>query len=546
LDSAGNIYVAGRTNSFCCGAFLLKYNSTGNLLWQRVLLNNSTSPYYDSAASAMAVDSTGNVYLAGFTDSTSVRGRDVLLARFDSSGNLVWQEHWGGNESDTGQGVALDRLGAIYVTGTTSSFSASTNQNVFVLKLRANGSLIWQKIWGDLIWGSGSGISVDSSSNLYVSGYYGYSPNNPTDALLLKLNSTGSLLWQERWNLGNQNSYFSSIIANAVATDSAGNAYITGTSNYNINGVYYPGIAIMKFNPDGTIAWQRVWVRSVNYCCQQTQNGNSLALDRTGDIYVTGQAGYYPSETTPMGFLILELSPRGDLEWQGTTAADDRDAGKSLTVDSSGDAVAVGDIYEAPPSNLPSLNVRLLTGNFTLQTITGQLTPTNTTVSPLNMINSTPIGLQTYSDQGDAYLLKLQPPIPSPPSPPLAFVAQAGQNNISLSWAPPQYTGGHPLTGYNIYKGLSAGGETLLASTSTARAYVDSNAKVGVSYYYYVKAVNSLGESDASNENYATVGASVGVTIPINSTILGGASVLVLAVVGFVVYQRRKRTLHFG
>lgn len=78
-------------------------------------------------------------------------------------------------------------------------------------------------------------------------------------------------------------------------------------------------------------------------------------------------------------------------------------------------------------------------------------------------------------------------------------------------------------------------------------AYLDTNVKNGVAYYYYVKAVNSLGESDASNENSATPGTSVASTIPINPTILGGgAAVLVIAAVGFVVYQRRKRTLHFG
>ena len=549
IDSSGNIYIAGTTNSFCCGAFLLKYNSAGYLVWQRVLLNNSPSPFYYAAVNAIAVDSAGTVYLAGYADSNSFRGRDVLLSRFDFSGNLVWQEHWGGNSSDTALGIALDPLGnTVYVTGSTSSFNTGNNPSLFVLKFRSNGSLVWQKVWGDFIYalGSGSGISVDSSGDLYISGTEGYYQYNFNYPLLLKLNSTGSLLWQDHWIIANPNSYASSLTASAVATDSTGSAFITGNSVYGINGVNYPGIQIIKFNSDGSIAWQRVWVSGVNYCCQQTQNGPSLALDQTGNVYVTGQSGYHSSGTAPTGFLILELSAKGDTEWQATTGADDRDAGRSVAIDSSGNAVAVGDIYEVPPARLSSLNLPLLSGNFTLQTLTGQFTSANATVAPLNMIVSSPSGQQVYSGQGDAYLAKIQSPAPSPPSPPMALVAQAGQNNISLSWAPPQYTGGQPVTGYNIYKGPSANAETRLTSTSTGHNYIDTNVKIGSTYYYYVKAVNSLGESDASNENYATVGASVGPTIPINPTILGGASALVLAVAGFVVYQRRKRTLHFG
>ncbi len=546
LDSLGDLYVAGMTNSFCCGAFLVKYNSTGSLLWQRVLLRNNSSPYYDSAFNGIAVDSSGNVDLVGYADSSSVMGTDVLLVKFDSNGNLLWQETWGGIGSDTGQSIVIDHAGGIYIAGTTSSFTVGTYQNVFVLKLRANGSLVWQETWADLGYSSASGIGVDSAGNLYVSGSETYALYSPKSAILLKLNSTGALLWQNRWEVLNQNSYYVTYIASAVAVDSAGSAYVTGASNYGIGSLYFPGIPIIKFNPEGTIAWQRLWVRSVNYCCQQSQKGNSIALDSAGNIHITGQAGYYPSETTPTGFLMLELSPNGGSEWQAVTGVNDRDVGRSLALDSAGNAFAVGDIYEIPPPSLLSENFPVLSGNFTLSVISGQLTSTNATVSPLNVILSTPLGLQTYTGYGDAYLLKLQPPTPSPPSPPLALVAQAGQNNITVSWAPPQYTGGQPITGYKIYRGINSGAETFLANTTTTHVYVDDSVKSGVTYYYFAKAVNTLGESDSSNEYYATVGAPSGPTLQINPSIYGGAAILVIALVALVVYQRRKRTLHFG
>ena len=142
----------------------------------------------------------------------------------------------------------------------------------------------------------------------------------------------------------------------------------------------------------------------------------------------------------------------------------------------------------------------------------------------------------------------MEPPQSSPPSPPNALVAQGGQNNVSLSWAQPEFNGLSRVTGYQIYRGVSAGGETPLTNTSTTLSYVDSTVESGVTYYYYVKAVNAFGESDASNEAHATVGATPSLTgfVPNDSTTLFGASVVVATLAFFTLYRRRRRVLHLN
>ena len=97
------------------------------------------------------------------------------------------------------------------------------------------------------------------------------------------------------------------------------------------------------------------------------------------------------------------------------------------------------------------------------------------------------------------------------PSAPQGLVATGGDGQVSLSWSAPPSNGGSAITGYDVYRGASSGGEasTPIASGVTATSYVDTPAANGNTYYYYyVKAVNSVGLSPASNEASATPGSS--------------------------------------
>lgn len=81
--------------------------------------------------------------------------------------------------------------------------------------------------------------------------------------------------------------------------------------------------------------------------------------------------------------------------------------------------------------------------------------------------------------------------------------ATAGTASVSLSWTVPA-DGGSPITGYNVYRGVAAGTETLLVSLGVVTTYVDTTAVTGTTYYYVVTAVNAEGESVWSNEVSAT------------------------------------------
>jgi hypothetical protein len=92
----------------------------------------------------------------------------------------------------------------------------------------------------------------------------------------------------------------------------------------------------------------------------------------------------------------------------------------------------------------------------------------------------------------------------NPPDAPTGLTALAGSGTADLSWQPPSFDGGSPITGYKIYRGESPGGEALLASVGTVTSFADSGLTNGTTYYYKVSAVNAVNEGPLSNEASAT------------------------------------------
>jgi hypothetical protein len=91
------------------------------------------------------------------------------------------------------------------------------------------------------------------------------------------------------------------------------------------------------------------------------------------------------------------------------------------------------------------------------------------------------------------------------PTPPRNLVAApAKPRGVALTWATPTSNGGSPITGYQVFRGTSAGTETFLVTVGNVTSYKDTSAARGVAYWYYVIAVNAVGASPESNEASAT------------------------------------------
>ncbi len=213
IDSGGNAYVTGTTfsldfptvraiqASFGGGrddAFVAKINATGSSIVYSTYLGGSS---FD-LGNHIAVDSTGNAYVVGFTDSTnfptanpiqaSLGGRrDVFLAKLNPTGSaFVYSTYLGGDNDDQGYGVVADPSGNTYLTGGTASINfpladplqshLGGNGDAFVAKVNPTGSgLIYWTFLGGSKGDYGLGIALDDSGNAYVTGGT-FSPNYPT------------------------------------------------------------------------------------------------------------------------------------------------------------------------------------------------------------------------------------------------------------------------------------------------------------------------------------------------------------------------------
>jgi hypothetical protein len=200
VGADGSTYLVGVSDSFTTdqfgnfkpSIFLVKFTSTGSLAWQRIW--NAPAFFIDRTGVAVSVD--GSVYVSGHT---SLNGGDAVLLKFDATGALQWQRRWGGPGNDQNVSVAADGDGSVYISGRTDSFGPSS-AGIFIVKFDAAGSLVWQKVWDNA---SGDAVAVAPDGHVYAAG----SKLRPGglaefDVVVLKMTSTGTLVWQRTYSAG--------------------------------------------------------------------------------------------------------------------------------------------------------------------------------------------------------------------------------------------------------------------------------------------------------------------------------------------------------
>ena len=165
--------------------------------------------------------------------------------------------------NDYANGVATDSSGNVYVTGGTKGGldgnTSAGNTDLFVVKYNSSGTKQWTKQLGSSGRDSANGIAIDSSENVYVTGmtFGGLDWNTSTganDLFVVKYNSSGTKEWTEQ--LGSA----STDAANAVATDSSGNVYVTGYTEGGLDGNTSAGrsdLFVVKYNSSGTKQWTK-------------------------------------------------------------------------------------------------------------------------------------------------------------------------------------------------------------------------------------------------------------------------------------------------
>ncbi len=422
-DAEGNVYITGATGSSdfpttegvykttldsteegVQDAFVSKLNPAGTALLYTTYLGGVS---YMTTATGIANDTSGNVYITGYTISpdfphtagayqTAISGNpddglpDVFVSELNPSGTtLLYSTYLGGSDDDESNGIATDSAGNIFVTGyarsgdfpTTAGAYQTTKKgssDAFVSKINPAGSgdddLVYSTYLGEASGNTYSiGIALDNSGIIYISGatrsasfpttsgaYQTTKTASQTSAFISKINPAGSgtndLDYSTYIGNGATNS------ANGIVLDSSGMVYITGsTGSFPVtSGAYQtsPGgggdAFVSKLNLAGDGADDLLY--STYLGGSDSENGKGIAVDNSGNVFITGYAGsgfpttsdaYQPTWGGGTNAFVSKINTAGggtsDLVYSTYLGNNDEDyGGNGITADNAGNVFITG------------------------------------------------------------------------------------------------------------------------------------------------------------------------------------------------------------
>ncbi|MDH4211361.1 MAG: SBBP repeat-containing protein [candidate division WOR-3 bacterium] len=281
IDDAGNIYVTGPS----CGLgpwedyATVKYDSSGAEQW--VARYNGPFNYADIAM-AIALDTAGNVYVTGQSDGSGT-WEDYATVKYDASGIEQWVARYNGpgNDYDAAYAIAVDDGGNVYVTGQSdASYTCDTSEDYATVRYDSMGVEQWVARFNgpgnSTDWASA--IAHDSSGGIYVTGG---STGSGTgfDYATVKYDASGVEQWVARYD-GPVNGYD---MAHAIVVDNAGYVYVTG---YSVGSGTSEDYATVKYDSLGV----EQWVARYNGPGNSTDLAIAVAIDDMGNVYITGRS----------------------------------------------------------------------------------------------------------------------------------------------------------------------------------------------------------------------------------------------------------------
>ncbi len=270
VDDFGNVYVTGNSygNQTRQDLVVLKYSPAGANLWTRRIADTVNNGYMSGRD--IHLDEFNNVIVGG-----------TGLYKYDSNGNLLW------SNPDVGCSVfAFDSAGSAYTT--------AGNFYYISRKVNSIGVLLWERIYpGYQVINPNRpyDLCIDKENNVLVTGQCRQATGILNDYATVKYSNTGNLIWERRYNGGNED------IAYAIACDYSNNVYVTGW-NKNIS----TDILTIKYSPEGDTVWKAVFDGG------GFDVGYDIEVDSLGFVYVGGV-------TNSSSYITIKYDVNGNLLW---------------------------------------------------------------------------------------------------------------------------------------------------------------------------------------------------------------------------------------
>jgi hypothetical protein len=278
--------------------------------------------------SALAVDGSGNVYVTGRSKGCC-SDFDLATVKYSSDGGTTWEQRYNGpaNDNDDANAIAVDGSGDVYVTG--YAVGSGTYSDYVTIKYSSEGGT-WRTYDGPAdSTDYGQALAIDGSGNVYVTGF-SIGSGTSNDYATIKYLANGDTAWVRRYN----GPVDGLDLAMAIAADNSGNVYVTGYSEGSGTGQDW---ATIKYLANGDTAW----VRRYNGPGNGSDQSNAIAIDGSGNVYVTGAS---TGSGTGYDFTTVKYLANGDSGWvmryNGPAGGDE--ASGYIAVDDSGNVYVTG------------------------------------------------------------------------------------------------------------------------------------------------------------------------------------------------------------
>ena len=295
--------------------------------------------------------------------------QDFFIVKYSPSGKIIWAKtaHLSIGSEILGLGVATDHGDNVYVTGdlagdtvtigniTLSRYSYFT---AFVAKYDSNGNSLWANSAADDGNSSGNSIATDESGSVYITGsfwdnitsfdndtLFKSNPNGTqSDFFITKFSSVGNVIWAK----STTTSTSSFVTGNSIATNKNNGVWVTGS--FSGDSVSFGGITLSTLNTDPSDIFVArydsmgnvLWAKSAGDAYNDI--GHACVADKNGNVFVTGELASGPSRSS---FFVAEYDPLGNFQWEKRALGVGSSSGHSIATDISGNIYIVGGLDNA-------------------------------------------------------------------------------------------------------------------------------------------------------------------------------------------------------
>ncbi|HOP95404.1 MAG TPA: hypothetical protein PL130_06525 [Dictyoglomaceae bacterium] len=313
----GGYIIAGYTLSLGTNgdAYIIKLKGDGSLDWER-----NFGGVYEDRANSIQQTADGGYIIAGYT-SSGTGNHNIYIIKLKGDGSLDWEKNFGGAYEDRANSIQQTADEGYIIAGYT--LSLGTNGDAYIIKLKGDGSLDWEKNFGGAYEDRANSIQQTADEGYIIAGYT-LSLGTNGDAYIIKLKGDGSLDWEKNFGGVYEDR------ANCIQQVADGGYIVAG---YTSSGTGNHNVYIIKLKGDGSLEWERSfggenWTEA--NCIQETADGGYIV------------AGYIRSGTGDRNVYILKLDKDGNLNWERSFGGEDWEEASSIQQTADGGYITAG------------------------------------------------------------------------------------------------------------------------------------------------------------------------------------------------------------